>query len=92
MKLLRQTCLGRVRIAACVDSNAIHEGKTFAGSPVLSPPRIAGMNYPIVICTLLHAREIAAKIRSLGLTNEIIFLGATQHLPNCPATSLEASL
>ena len=37
-------------------------------------PELLGTDQPILIATLLHAGEIAANIRSLGLTNPIMEL------------------
>jgi len=74
MKLLALPCLKNAGIRAFVDNNPVLRGKTLAGAPILAPPGIAGPREPIVIATLLHADEIAAQIRRLGLTNPILTL------------------
>ena len=74
MKLLTLPCLARTRVHALVDNNPILRGKKIAGAPILNPTAIAGMREPIVIATLLHAGEIAAQIRHLGLENPILSL------------------
>jgi 2-polyprenyl-3-methyl-5-hydroxy-6-metoxy-1,4-benzoquinol methylase len=74
MKLLALPCLERTKIRALVDNNPVLKGKTLAGAPIVAPPAIAGTREPIVIATLLHADEITAQIRRLGLTNRILFL------------------
>jgi hypothetical protein len=61
-------------VHALVDNNPILRGKTMAGAPILNPGAVAGMREPIVIATLLHAGEIAAQIRHLGLENPILSL------------------
>jgi SAM-dependent methyltransferase len=74
MKLLALPCLARVQVRAVVDSNPILRGKTLAGAPIVGPQEIAGTDEPIVIATLLHADEIRAHIRRLGLSNPIFSL------------------
>lgn len=73
-KLLRYTALRDATIAAFVDSNPIHHGKLLRGVEIRAPQRIASMDCPILISTLLHHVEIAEQIRSLGLKNKILFL------------------
>jgi SAM-dependent methyltransferase len=84
MKLLALPCLAQTKVRALVDNNPILRGKTLAGAPIIGPgemgpqemgPRnIAGMREPIIIATLLHADEISAQIRRLGLSNPVILL------------------
>jgi SAM-dependent methyltransferase len=74
MKLLALPCLGRTQVRALVDNNPVLRGKTIAGAPILSPDAIAGRQEPIVIATLLHAGEIAAQIRRVGLENPVLTL------------------
>ena len=74
MKLLALPCLAQVRIRALVDNNPVLRGKTLAGAPIVGPQQIAGTTEPIIIATLLHAGEISAQIRRLGLSNPILSL------------------
>jgi hypothetical protein len=79
MKLLALPCLAQIQVRALVDNNPILRGKTLAGSPVigpqeLGPQEIAGIREPIIIATLLHAAEIGAQIRRLGLNNPVLSL------------------
>jgi SAM-dependent methyltransferase len=79
MKLLALPCLARTEIRALVDNNPILRGKTLAGAPVVGPQElsaqeIAGTREPIIIATLLHADEISAHIRRLGLSNPVLSL------------------
>jgi SAM-dependent methyltransferase len=79
MKLLALPCLARTEIRALVDNNPILRGKTLAGAPVIGPQElgsqeIAGTGEPIIIATLLHAAEISAQIRRLGLRNPVLSL------------------
>jgi SAM-dependent methyltransferase len=84
MKLLALPCLAQKEIRALVDNNPILRGRTLAGAPIIGPgemgpqemgPRnIAGAREPIIIATLLHADEISAQIRRLGLSNPVISL------------------
>jgi len=79
MKLLALPCLAQTEVRALVDNNPILRGKTLAGAPVIGPqelgPReIAGIRVPIIIATLLHAAEISAQIRRLGLGNPVLSL------------------
>jgi len=79
MKLLAFPCLARTEVRALVDNNPILRGKTLAGAPVIGPQElgareIAGTREPIIIATLLHAGEISAQIRRLGLSNRVLSL------------------
>ena len=79
MKLLALPCLARTEIRALVDNNPILRGKTMAGAPVIGPQEIcrqevAGSREPIIIATLLHAGEIRAQFRRLGLSNPVLSL------------------
>jgi 2-polyprenyl-3-methyl-5-hydroxy-6-metoxy-1,4-benzoquinol methylase len=74
MKLLDLPCLAQIEVRAVVDNNPIFRGKTMAGAAIVGPQEIAGTNEPIIIATLLHADEIRAHIRRLGLTNPVLSL------------------
>jgi SAM-dependent methyltransferase len=79
MKLLALPCLARTQVRALVDNNPILRGKTLAGAPIVAPQEIAGTGEPIVIATLLHADEISAQIRRLGLSNPVLSLLQPSH-------------
>ena len=79
MKLLALPCLAQTEVRALVDNNPILRGKTIAGAPIIGPQElgareIAGTREPIIIATLLHAGEISAQIRRLGLSNRVLSL------------------
>ncbi len=74
MKLLALPCLAQAKVRALVDNNPVLRGKTLAGAPVVSPKEISGTSEPIIIATLLHADEIRAQIRQLGLHNPVLSL------------------
>jgi 2-polyprenyl-3-methyl-5-hydroxy-6-metoxy-1,4-benzoquinol methylase len=74
MKLLTLPCLAQTQVRALVDNNPILKGKTLAGAPIVSPREIAGTDEPIIIATLLHAGEVSAQIRHLGLSNPVLSL------------------
>jgi len=74
MKLLVLPCLERIQIRAVVDNNSVLRGKTVRGAPVVGPPEIGDFSEPIVITTQLHADEIAAQIRQMGLKNSVVQL------------------
>src|SRR6202142_2260725 len=74
MKLLSLPCLAQTQVRALVDNNPVLRGKPLAGAPVVSPMEIAGTSEPIIIATLLHADEISAQIRRLGLHNPVLSL------------------
>ena len=79
MKLLGLPCLAQTEVRALVDNNPILRGRTLAGAPIIGPEemgpgKIAGTREPIIIATLLHADEISAQIRRLGLSNPVISL------------------
>jgi 2-polyprenyl-3-methyl-5-hydroxy-6-metoxy-1,4-benzoquinol methylase len=81
MKLLALPALARTEVCAVVDNNPVLRGKRLGGAPIVSPRDIAGTSEPIIIATLLHADEIGAQIRRLGLKNPLLSL-----LPNSSAT------
>jgi len=74
MKILALQALAKTQVRALVDNNPILRGKTLAGAPIVSPRDIAATTEPIIISTLLHADEISAQIRRLGLGNPVISL------------------
>jgi SAM-dependent methyltransferase len=79
MKLLALPSLAQSQVRAVVDNNPVLRGKTLAGAPVIGPHEIGsyeigGWTEPIIVATLLHASEISAQIRRLGLKNPVISL------------------
>jgi SAM-dependent methyltransferase len=72
MKLLTLPALAHIEVRALVDNNPVLRGKTLAGAPIVSPQAIADTQEPILIATLLHADEIIAQIRHLGLSNPVL--------------------
>jgi SAM-dependent methyltransferase len=74
MKLLALPSLARKQVRAVVDNNPTLRGKKLRGAPVVSPKELAGTHEPIIIATLLHADEIRAQIRRLGLANTVLSL------------------
>lgn len=87
MKLLALPCLAQTKVRAVVDSNPILRGKTLASAPVIGPQEIAAQggepSEPIVIATLLHADEIGAQIRRLGLRNPVLTLQKSKASTPC---------
>jgi SAM-dependent methyltransferase len=74
MKLLALPALAAADICGIIDNNPVLRGKTLAGAAIVAPQTIAGSTEPIILATLLHADEIRADIRRLGLTNPVISL------------------
>jgi hypothetical protein len=74
MKLLVETSLAKANIVAFVDNNTINFGRRLRGIPITAPQEIGSFPYPILVATLLHHKEIAEQINSIGLPNPIIFL------------------
>jgi len=90
MKLLALPCLAQTEVRALVDNNPILRGRTLAGAPIIGPEemgpgKIAGTREPIIIATLLHADEISAQIRRLGLSNPVISLPHNSNSEVCRA-------
>ncbi len=76
MKLLAETSLGEMPIAAFIDANPIHHGKRLRGLPILAPRELRDRTTPILLATLLHQKDITEIIRDqLKLPNPIIALG-----------------
>jgi len=81
MRLLGETALGQAAIAAFVDSNPVHQGRTLAGRPILAPAELQGhvtATTPIVIGSLVSLESIEAAIHRLGLTNPVVCLTAAE--------------
>ena len=81
MRLLGETSLGGAAIAAFVDSNPIHHGRTLAGRPILAPSELHGRVTAatrIVIGSLVNLESIEAAIRGLGLANPVVRLTAAE--------------
>jgi SAM-dependent methyltransferase len=74
MKLLALSSLAKVHLRAIVDNNPVLRGKTLAGAPIVGPQDIVHTGEPVIIATLLHADEISAQIRHLGLNNPVLTL------------------
>jgi len=72
MKLLALPALAQIDVCSVVDNNPVLRGKTLKGAPIVGPHEIADTREPILIATLLHADEIIAQIRHLGLSNPIL--------------------
>ena len=91
MKLLALPCLAQTEVRALVDNNPILRGKTIAGAPIIGPQELGAQKSlapvsPIIIATLLHADEISAQIRRLGLSNPVLSL-----LPELKSTEVRRS-
>jgi len=77
MKLLAQTALARANIAMFVDGNPIHHGRVLGGVTIQAPAQLKQVpaDWPILVGTLLHDREIVARVRNeLKLANPIVLL------------------
>jgi hypothetical protein len=79
MKLLGLPSLAQVEVQAIVDNNPTLRNKKLRGAPIVGPKEIPmnGESTPLIIGTLLHADEIMAQIRRMGLRNPVLSL-----LPN----------
>jgi SAM-dependent methyltransferase len=74
-RLLAMSALGKVNIAAFVDSNPKYQGRQLHGKPILSPESLRSRREPILICSYAAQKEIALQIRErLRLENELIEL------------------
>jgi SAM-dependent methyltransferase len=74
-RLLAMSSLGKVNIAAFVDSNPKYQGQRLHGIPIWSPERLTGRTEPILISSYAAQHEIAQQIREkLRLGNELILL------------------
>lgn len=75
MKLLAETSLRLAKIVAFVDGNPINQGKRLQGIPILAPAQAKGMQFPIVVTSILHQDAIVDVIRNqLDLPNDMILL------------------
>ena len=75
MSLLASTVLGKCGIVAFADGNRLKAGTQVHGMPVIPPEEIR--RYPdaaILICAMMHGREIKEKIAELGLSNRVVTL------------------
>lgn len=75
LKLLAQSLLSRCNIVAFTDGNPGHHGKIINRIKVIAPSELCDVPHPILIGTLLHHKEIGARIRNvLHLSNPIVTL------------------
>jgi len=74
LKLLAETSLGQAHITAFVDGNPANQGRALQGIPILAPEQVKPGATPIIVASVLHHQEIAARIRQLQLPNPIITL------------------
>jgi 2-polyprenyl-3-methyl-5-hydroxy-6-metoxy-1,4-benzoquinol methylase len=76
LKLLIETRLGQIDIAAFTDGNPIHHGKMLGGRSIITPENLRHLPpYPIIVGSLLHHAAIAGRIRrDLALPNPIVVL------------------
>jgi hypothetical protein len=74
-RLLAMSSLGKVNIAAFVDSNPKYQGQQLHRVPILPPECLEGRTEPILISSYAAQHEIARQIRErLRLGNELILL------------------
>jgi hypothetical protein len=74
-RLLAMSSLGKVNIAAFVDSNPKYQGRRLHGYPICPPERLGGRTEPILISSYAAQHEIVQQIRGkLRLGNELILL------------------
>jgi SAM-dependent methyltransferase len=74
-RLLAMSALGKVNIAAFVDSNPKYQGRQLHGKAILSPESLSSRREPILISSYAAQKEIALQIRErLRLENELIEL------------------
>jgi SAM-dependent methyltransferase len=75
LKLLKETALGRARIAAFIDGNPINQGRTLHGAPILAPAAAEGMGMPILVASTIHFEAISRVIRQkFGANVEVVGL------------------
>lgn len=75
MDLLANTPLKDCNITAFIDNNTTKIGTTFGNSKVIGPNDIPQDNSDtIIICSMLHSKNIIEQIKELGLSNSIIVL------------------
>lgn len=69
-------------VAAFVDSFADETGmKSFLGRPVITPEKLAGLHYDLVLVASRHAREIMDKSTALGLDRSRLFFLYNNYIP-----------
>jgi len=74
LKLLVETRLGAVDIAAFTDGNPLHHGKTLRNQIIVAPERLRDLPpHPIVVGSLMHHAAIEQRIRQdLALPNPVV--------------------
>lgn len=73
MWLLANTILSEFEISF-IDNNKTKIGNTFWKSTIAGSESVTDKNQPIVICSMLYAKEIEKQIVNIGLSNPIIIL------------------
>lgn len=73
--LLKSGIIDRSQVIEGVDTNTVYHNRTVGGVSIVSPKDFnPAPDVPILVCSQLHAADIIAKIREMGLTNRIITL------------------
>lgn len=75
LRLLTDSPLKDCNIAFFVDKDSKKHGQKLNGISVGSPEELRKFGGHIVVCAALHARDILAEIRKMGLKNEVTLLG-----------------
>ena len=77
IKLLAETSLRNANIIDFIDGNTSNQGKMIFGKEIHSPEILMeykNKEYPILISTLLHQKEIINNLHQMGLNNKILTL------------------
>lgn len=72
-RMMQWSDMGKLDIAAFVESNTDYQGGTLAGRPIISPAEI-DQPYPIIVSSLVYQDAIVAQIRGMDLKNQVITL------------------
>lgn len=75
MILLDSNIIDKKTVIAAIDTNPIYHDQIINGIFVYSPEKFPGNSkLPILVCSEIHGKAIAAKISELGLPNPVITL------------------
>jgi 2-polyprenyl-3-methyl-5-hydroxy-6-metoxy-1,4-benzoquinol methylase len=74
-RVLAQTSMKHLSIAAFIDSNPDYHGGKLDGKLIIDPEKLKSMpTYPILISTNAYRDKIMIQIKKMGLKNKVLFL------------------
>jgi hypothetical protein len=72
-RMLQYSEMGKMLIAAFIESNTDYHGGMLAGRLIISPSEVS-LPYPIIVSSLMYQGAIVEQIKKMGIKNQVITL------------------